>query len=207
MKAGATSFLDQIKEKDKTAIALNLVTAVVVFIIGAFTVYGFQLGIFSSTAAFSKYIISLGAIAPITFIIMQIIQVVVPVLPVAIGCVAGVFAFGPVWGLLYSYIGISLGSILAFLISKRYGLPIVRKLVNPVKLEKYLTWLEKGNAFDKLFAIAILIPVVPDDLLCYIAGLTKMKLKRFSAIILLCKPPSIAMYSLALAGVISLTGF
>ena len=41
----------------------------------------------------------------------------------------------------------------------------------------------------------------PDDLLCYIAGLTKMTLKKFTAIILLGKPGSILLYSLGLTGI------
>ena len=40
--------------------------------------------------------------------------------------------------------------------------------------------------------------VAPDDVLCMIAGLTKMSWKKFSAIILLGKPASIAAYSMAL---------
>lgn len=192
---------------DKTKLAIRISTILGFLVIGAFIVDGFHIGIFSSSNTFSTYIISLGIIAPLVFILVQAIQVIIPILPGAIGCVAGVIAFGPVFGLLYSYIGISLGSICAFLISKRFGLPVVRKFVNQKKLNKYMEWLEKGNKFEKFFAMAILFPFAPDDLLCFLAGLTKMKLKKFSAIILLCKPPSIALYSLALAGVISLTGF
>ena len=192
---------------DRTTFTIRISTALGFLLIGTFAVYGFQQGIFTSSGAFSAYILSLGIIAPIIFILIQGIQVIIPILPGAIGCIAGVIAFGPVLGLLYSYIGISIGSIGAFLISKRYGLPIVKKFISPKKLDKYMNWLDKGNKFEKLFAIAILLPVAPDDLLCFLAGLTKMKLRNFSVIILLCKPPAIAIYSLALAGMISLTGF
>ena len=192
---------------DRTTLAIRVSTILGFLMIGAFVVYGFQLDIFTSSSAFSTYIISLGIIAPIAFILIQGIQVVIPILPGAIGCIAGVIAFGPVFGLIYSYIGICIGSIGAFLISQRYGMPVVRKFINPKKLDKYMNWLDKGNKFEKLFAIAILLPIAPDDLLCFLAGLTKMKLRNFSVIILLCKPPAIAIYSLTLAGMISLTGF
>ena len=56
----------------------------------------------------------------------------------------------------------------------------------------------KRKKFDKFFAVAIFFPCAPDDFLCMLAGLTKMSWKRFSAIILLGKPGSIAIYSLAL---------
>ena len=64
--------------------------------------------------------------------------------------------------------------------------------------EKYIGWLEKGKKFDKFFAFAIFFPCAPDDVLCLIAGLTRMTWKKFAAIILLGKPASIAMYSLTL---------
>ena len=58
---------------------------------------------------------------------------------------------------------------------------------------------DKGKKFDKLFCTCeFFFPCAPDDVLCMIAGLTKMSWKKFSAIILLGKPASIAAYSMAL---------
>lgn len=192
---------------DKTALMIRISTILGLLAVAAFAVFGWHKGIFASSEAFSAYIISLGVAAAVIFTIVQAIQVVIPILPGAIGCVAGIFAFGPIWGLVYSYIGISIGSIIAFLISKHYGLPVVRKFVSQKKLDKYMNWLEKGKKLDKILAVLILFPVAPDDILCFLAGLTKMSLKKFSVIIFLCKPPAIAIYSLTLAGVISFAGF
>jgi uncharacterized membrane protein YdjX (TVP38/TMEM64 family) len=192
---------------DGAAIAVRVSTILGLLAVAAFAVYGFHKGIFASSEAFSTYILSFGVSAAIIFTVVQVIQVVIPILPGGIGCVAGIFAFGPVWGLVYSYIGISIGSFAAFLISKHYGMPLVRKFVSRKKLDKYMNWLEKGHKFDKFITFMILFPVAPDDILCFLAGLTKMTFKKFSVIILLCKPPAIAVYSLALAGMISFTGF
>lgn len=193
--------------EEKAALAIRISTIAGLLAVGAFAVYGYHKGIFASSEAFSAYILSLGVAAAIIFTVVQAIQVVIPILPGAIGCVAGVFAFGPVWGLVYSYIGISIGSFAAFFISKHYGMPVVRKFVSKKRLDKYMKWLEKDNKFDKFLTILILFPVAPDDVLCFLAGLTKMTFKKFSMIILLCKPPAIAIYSLTLAGVISFAGF
>ncbi len=189
------------------ALAVRISTILGLLAVAAFAVYGFHKGVFASSEAFSAYILSFGVSAAILFTVVQAIQVVIPILPGGIGCVAGIFAFGPVWGLVYSYIGISIGSFIAFSISKHYGMPLVRKFVSKKKLDKYMNWLEKGHKFDKFLTLMILFPVAPDDILCFLAGLTKMKFKKFSVIILLCKPPAIAIYSLALAGAISFAGF
>jgi uncharacterized membrane protein YdjX (TVP38/TMEM64 family) len=192
---------------DKTTLVIRISTIVGLLAVAAFAVFGYHKGIFASSEAFAAYILSLGVAAAIIFTIIQAIQVVIPILPGAIGCIAGIFAFGPVWGLIYSYIGICVGSIAAFMISKRYGMPVVRKFVSKKRLDKYMNWLEKGNRFDKFLIVMILFPVAPDDILCFLAGLTQMTFKKFSAIILLCKPTAIAVYSLTLAGVISFAGF
>lgn len=63
--------------------------------------------------------------------------------------------------------------------------------------EKYSNVTEHKN-FTKYFAIAIFLPLAPDDFLCYLAGTTKMKLRHFTIIILLGKPFAIAMYTFGL---------
>lgn len=169
-----------------------------------FIIYGFQKGIFSSTETFAAYIGHLGLAGCIVFILVQAIQVVVPILPGAIGCLAGVVAFGPVYGLLYNYLGICIGSIIAFAIAKKSGHVLVKKLVGSKGYHKYINWLDRGQRFEALFAAAIFSPVAPDDLLCYLAGLTKMTYSKFITIIILCKPFSIAIYSFGLTGVLNL---
>ena len=42
----------------------------------------------------------------------------------------------------------------------------------------------------------MLLPAFPDDLICMLAGLTNMRVKKFLLILLLAKIPAIAMYSL-----------
>lgn len=198
---------DKANGKDKVALTVRIATVLGLLLVAVFALYGYKNGIFESSHSFSSYILSFGISAALIFTLVQAIQVIIPILPGAIGCIAGVFAFGPVWGLIYSYIGICIGSLGAFLISKHFGIPIARKFIGGKKMDKYVDWLDKGKKFDKFFTLAILAPVAPDDILCFIAGLTKMSLKKFSIIILLCKPPAIAAYSLAIAGFISLTGF
>ena len=191
-------------EKQKTAIYLNLCTVIGLAGMAWFIWYGIQNHLFVSQDALEAFLGKFGLFAPALFILIQIVQVVIPILPGAIGCLGGVLIFGPVWGFVYNYIGISIGSIFAFLLQKYYGKQFVRGIIGEKNYEKYIGWLDKGKGFDRAFAAAIFFPVAPDDLLCYIAGLTKMSLKKFSVIILLGKPGSIFLYSLGLTGIMEL---
>jgi len=58
-----------------------------------------------------RFIVAFGIWGPIVFIILQIIQVIVPIVPGAISCVAGILIFGNMLGFVYNYIDICIGSI------------------------------------------------------------------------------------------------
>lgn len=190
-------------ERDRRiCLTMNAATVVGLMSMAWFFWYCYRRGIFQSQSALEQFLGGCGIWAPLIFTVIQAVQVVIPILPGAIGCLAGVLVFGPLWGFVYSYVGISLGSLCAFLLARRYGAPLVRS-ISPKNYEKYVGWLESGNKFEKFFAAAIFFPVAPDDFLCYLAGLTRMRFHRMAAIIFVCKPFSIALYStgLYLAGV------
>jgi len=177
---------------------MNICTMLGVLLISIFVIYGYKTGIFSTSQAFLTYVEGFGIWSVIIFIVIQAISVIVSFLPTTIGCIAGVLIFGPWLGFLYNYIGICLGSIIAFMLSKRYGSPLVQKNISKKYYDKYIGWVESGKKFDKMFAFAIFFPLAPDDLLCYIAGLTPMDLRKFVSIIILGKPVSLAAYSLGI---------
>jgi Uncharacterized conserved protein len=161
-------------------------------------IYFFKLGVFRDMHALQGLVGNSIILGPIVFILIQIIQVVIPIIPGGISCAAGVLIFGPVMGFVYNYVGICIGSIIIFLLGRRFGKPLIMRLVSDKIYDKYVGWLENQNRFDKLFALAIFFPVAPDDALCLMAGLTNISLKKFSLIIFLAKPASIFLYSMAL---------
>lgn len=193
-----------LKRIGKVELILHFCTIISFLMIGIFLLYGFKKGIFSSSEALEKYIISLGLLAPAVCMIIQAIQVVIPILPGAIGCVVSVILFGPVWGFIINYLGISIGSIIAFLLSKKYGIKLIKSIFGVKTFNKYNNWLEKGKFFNIFFAVAIFAPIAPDDFLCYLAGLTKMSVRKFAIIIILCKPFSILLYSIGLTALFHL---
>lgn len=176
---------------------LDIITVLGLVMTIAFLLYGYQSKIFVSSEALHSFLRRFGIFADIIFIFIQAVQVVIPIIPGSVGCLAGVIIFGPVKGFIYNYTGICLGSVIAFLLARQYGKGFVEKVSKPGLWQKYGSWLN-SEKFDKWFAIAIFLPVAPDDFLCYLAGITKISLKKFSFIILAGKPFSIAAYSMGL---------
>ncbi|MBU3805257.1 MAG: TVP38/TMEM64 family protein [Candidatus Cellulosilyticum pullistercoris] len=166
--------------------------------------FAYEHGLFTSAEKLKAFVDAIGIWGPITFILLQLIQVVVPIIPGGITCVAGIIIFGPFWGFIYNYIGIVLGSLINFALARYYGQTLIRTLVSDKVYTKYASWLSQGERFDKLFALAIFFPVAPDDFLCMLAGLTRMTYRKFTTIIVLGKPASLLIYSLGLTSIFDL---
>lgn len=179
-------------KKLSNIIAIAGIAATVIFI-----VYGLKTGIFYDAESLKQFIAGFGIAGVLVFVAFQAVQVVFPVLPGGIGCLGGVLIYGAYKGFLFNYVGICIGSVAAFLIAKYYGQPLLHKMFSEKLREKYMKWVDNKH-FDKMFALAIFLPVAPDDFLCYLAGTTRMTLTKFTAIILLGKPLAIAAYSLGL---------
>lgn len=180
---------------------LQAMSAVGFLLCAALALWGWQSGVLTSQERMEALVASLGPAGVLVFTVFQAVQVVVPVLPGGLGCLAGVLLFGPVWGFVYNYTGICIGSLIVFAVSRNCGKPLLSLLFPERIIQKYGRWAEEGDRFARLFALAIFLPVAPDDFLCYLAGTTEMSWRRYTAIILLGKPFAIALYSLGLTAV------
>ena len=151
---------------------------------------------FTSIEDFRAYIDDFGIAGPFVLTIFQGFQVVVPVLPGYLGCAAGAVAFGPLVGFLCNYIGISAGSIIAYFLGRKYGIKIVNIMFSEKTYTKWRKRIEKSKSYERFLFIATLLPLFPDDFLCYFSGLIKMDRRKFIWIIILGKPWCILAYSI-----------
>ena len=181
--------------------AITIISGVGMAVVG---VYGVYSGLFSSQEKIIEFIDGFGFWGPAAFLVIQIVQIVIPVIPGGLTCVAGVLAFGNVMGFVYNYISIVLGSIIVFMLSRRFGMPLIQKIFPEKAYSRYENWLQKGRKFEIFFAVAIFLPLAPDDLLCYLAGLTKMTFRKYVLILIFCKPLSILAYSMGITKILEM---
>lgn len=135
-------------------------------------------------------------LGPIIFLLIQIIQVVIPIIPGGITLAAGVLIFGPFLGFIYNYVGIVVGSIVLFHIGRTYGQNLAKTLVKEKTYNKYMALAEKHQRkFNWIFFFLILSPVAPDDALVLIASQTKMTWHFLLVTTVICKIPAILAYS------------
>ena len=144
--------------------------------------------------AFKKVISSYGAYAPLAYILLQILQVVIAPIPGgAIEFMGGVL-FGVKAGLVYSMIGLILGSWLAFTLARIFEKVAVEKFVSEATRKKFDYLVEHEGVI--LSFILFLLPGFPKDALCYILGLTPMHLGIFLIISTIGRIPGTLMATL-----------
>lgn len=158
-------------------------------------VWLYQQGILKDSNAFKDWVLHYRLLAPIIFILIQIIQIVIPIIPGGVTTVAGALVFGPIWGFVYNYIGIIIGSVFLFLLVRTYGRAFILLFVKESEFSKYEQKLD-SKTYERFFIFCMASPISPADIVVMITGLTKMSLRRFLMIILLAKPTSIIGYSL-----------
>lgn len=174
---------------------MTVITIIVTILLVAFIIYALKMNLLNDSDLLLERIKSYGLIAPLIFLLIQIVQVVFPVIPGGASCLVGVLAFGPIEGFIYNYVGLTLGSIVSFFLSRNFGLPLINKLFKKETVDKYLGYV-RTKKFEKIFFLGIFLPGAPDDLLCYIAGISGLTFFRFLFIILIGKPFTLIFYSL-----------
>lgn len=160
----------------------------------------------SSVESLKNYILSLKNKGVYIYILIQMAQVIILPVPAAIICVVGSLIYGPLLGGLYCSIGILLGSFLSFIIGKTFGYRIVAWIAGKDNTDKYSQIIRKRGAF--FLAIAFLLPMFPDDILCLIAGITNMKFKTFAIVTAITRPIGVICMSYFGSGyIIPFTGW
>ncbi len=140
----------------------------------------FPLGVvtyFTDRALLMRVISEHRTNAAFIFIGLQILQVIAAPVPGEVtGFVGGMF-FGSARGIIYSSVGLAIGSWLAFVLARAAGRPLVERIVSAETIKRYDYVMEHRGMF--LAFLMFLIPGFPKDILCYILGLGHMGHRQF----------------------------
>jgi uncharacterized membrane protein YdjX (TVP38/TMEM64 family) len=132
-----------------------------------------------------------GTLAPLVFVALQALQVVAaPVPGQVLGGVAG-YLFGGLLGSLYSLAGVLLGSAVAIGVTRRYGRSYAERAVEEAALARFDGLVDRVGE-PGLF-VMFLLPVFPDDALCFLAGLTEIPVSRLLALVLVGRAPTFVL--------------
>ena len=138
-------------------------------------------------------ILAQGIFAPLIFITLQVLQVVVAPIPGEASGILGGYLFGALPAFVYSTIGLTLGSWLAFMVGRLLSDLVRRRLEHTAIYQRFNHLVSKGD-----FAIPFvlfLLPGFPKDSLAYLLGMSHMPLPVFLFITVVGRTPGTLLLS------------
>lgn len=139
---------------------------------------------------FRAWVDDKGFIAHLAFLGMVVLQVIVAVIPGEPLEIAAGYAFGAVEGTALCVLGELTGSILVFMLVRKFGTMAVEVFFPLEKLQS-LRFLKDEKRLTFWMFIIFLIPGTPKDLLSYFAGLTSLPLHSWLLISSVARFPSV----------------
>lgn len=178
------------KEKDKLRAAVGIGIFVLFSAAVAWLIGKPLLQFVSEPDKFRQWVDSHGLLGPLAFLGMMVLQVFVAVIPGEPLEIGAGYAFGAVEGTILCILGAAIGSTLVFLFVRRFGVRAVEVFISREKIQS-LRFLQNTRRVHLFLLVAFLLPGTPKDVLCYVAGLTTLKLGPFILISSICRLPSI----------------
>jgi Uncharacterized conserved protein len=129
-----------------------------------------------------------GVLAPVVIVLIQAVQVVVAPVPGQVVALASGYIFGPVAGSAYSFVGVLIGSAIAFSLTKRFGRPVAERLLHEEILNRFDDFVDRVGIVGMF--VFVMIPGLPDDAVCFLCGLTDWRLRTFLAVIAVGRFPA-----------------
>jgi len=150
-------------------------------------IFGRYLAFLADASAVRAFLVQYGPWAPLVFVALQALQVVIAPIPAQILAVVAGYLFGPWWGTVYNMLGITIGSAVAFALSRRFGRAYVERIVHEDALE---TFDVVSDEYARLtLFVFFLLPGLPDDALCFAGGLTRVPLWQLVVIAVVGRTP------------------
>lgn len=166
----------------------GIIATVVLFVVAK------RSGLLTDASKMEEFLRSTEPFSPIVFFIIQIFQTIIPIMPGAITIPAGAIIFGDFWGFVLNYSSIVVGSIMAFWICRTYGRRVLWILIGEKAFQKYMRILDKPT-FRRSFILGMIVPFMPADIFCMVAGVSNMSWKFFMIVLIICKPVSLYLYT------------
>jgi uncharacterized membrane protein YdjX (TVP38/TMEM64 family) len=163
---------------------------ILVLLAAAFFGRSWLWSVFESPQRLRAAVEGFGWWGPAVFIALQVLQVVVFVIPGEIAQIAGGYLFGAWAGTLLSVVGIGLGSALNFFLARSLGTRFVAGLFGAEKLARFGAITKSGRS-EAAFFLLFVIPGLPKDLLCFVAGLSPIPPFTFLAVSVIGRLPGV----------------
>lgn len=133
----------------------------------------------SDWQAIATYIQGYDVLGPIVLSLLVLAQIFVAFIPGHALVVASGYIYGAKMTILVVASSAILGSEIAFWLARKYGRPLIYRLASPAAIERWDQL--AGNRSATFYFFTFVLPFLPSDMMCYVAGLGKVPGRRFFA--------------------------
>ncbi|MFC6952350.1 TVP38/TMEM64 family protein [Halorubellus litoreus] len=153
----------------------------------------------TSLESLRALVLSTGPLAPATFVLAQAMQVVVAPIPGQTFAFLAGYLFGPWRGVAYSLLGATIGTYVAVRLASALGRERVERLVDDDALTSLDAIVDRRGLLATF--LVFLVPGVPDDVVCFAAGLLGLDARDVALVSVLGRFPGYLVLTTAGAGV------
>ena len=161
------------------------------------------LRILSDVEELREFILQYEFFAPVVLFLIQLLQVIIAPIPGNVTIFIAGNLFGVPLGLLINTLSIYLGSLIAFYLGRRFGKPLILRLVNEEVYRKYNRFF--GEKYLIVLFLFFLFPLFPDDALCLLAGISSLPIRTFFFLLIIGRFPGILVGTLVGSGLMELS--
>ena len=147
---------------------------------------------FRSLEKFNEWIAQYKSVGILIYIVCQIVQIVISVLPGQVIQIAGGYLFGFLTTFLISIIGAAAGTLITFYLAKLLGRNAIILICGEERFHKYQRIMSTQRARKVIFLI-YLIPGLPKDLMAYAAGVSGINAFEFILLSLAGRIPAMTV--------------
>ena len=170
-----------------TAVLLLLLAIIIWLVAADAAIIRFTVRLYQDKKFLKETVRSWGLMAPLVFIAIQALQVIISPIPGEITGPVGGALFGTGLGLLYSTIGLTVGTLFCFWVGRRWGEPLVRPWLSEHHWNQMNFVLEAEGAI--ICFILYLIPGFPKDIVSYLFGISPMPFWLFAVVSTVARIP------------------
>ena len=171
---------------------LILVVSILIIVVVCYFIGKPVLEFVSEPEAFRDWVQSKGILGVFVFMILNILQVILAIIPGGPFEVGAGYAFGVIPGTILCDIAMSIGGVINFLFVRKFGMKFVELFTTREKVES-VRFLKTNKKSETLLFLFFLLPGTPKDLMCYVVGLSNIKLSKWIFINLVGRLPAILL--------------
>src|SRR3990172_2340926 len=144
--------------------------------------------------AFTEYIHTYGLLGPLVLATLQVAQILIALLPGDLFFFSAGYVYGLPMGFVLNLSVTTGAGLLAFLIARRWGRPVVDRLASARVIGRW-DGAARRHGFV-FFLMSFMLPIFPTDTMNYVAGLSPIPWPQFALASLLGRAPMVFLYTL-----------